>query len=47
MTYNERALGLYKSLGYRIEATRRSALIVENDLVDEYWMAKLLEPSTS
>ena len=46
MTHNERALGLYKSLGYRIEGTRRSALIVENDLVDEYWMSKLLSRSS-
>jgi RimJ/RimL family protein N-acetyltransferase len=47
MTHNERALGLYRSLGYRIEGTRRSALVVDSEPVDEYWMAKLLEPSAS
>jgi RimJ/RimL family protein N-acetyltransferase len=47
MTHNQRALGLYQALGYRIEGTRRSALFVEGEPVDEYWMAKLLGPSAS
>jgi RimJ/RimL family protein N-acetyltransferase len=42
MTYNERAVGLYRKMGYRFEGTRRAALPVENAFVDEFWMAKLL-----
>jgi ribosomal protein S18 acetylase RimI-like enzyme len=42
MTHNERAVGLYRKMGYRVEGTRQAALLVENDLIDELWMAKLL-----
>jgi RimJ/RimL family protein N-acetyltransferase len=44
MTTNERAVGLYCKLGYQIEGTRRAALRIDDELVDEYWMAKLLNP---
>jgi hypothetical protein len=37
--------GLCESLGYEIEGTRRSGLVVENQPVDEYWIAKLLAAS--
>jgi RimJ/RimL family protein N-acetyltransferase len=43
MTHNERAVGLYRKMGYRVEGTRQAALLVENALVDELWMAKLLK----
>jgi RimJ/RimL family protein N-acetyltransferase len=42
MTHNERAVNLYRKVGYQVEGTRRAALLVENELVDELWMAKLL-----
>jgi RimJ/RimL family protein N-acetyltransferase len=42
MTHNERALGLYRKMGYQVEGTRRGALFVDGELVDELWMAKLL-----
>lgn len=42
MTHNERAVALYRKMGYRVEGTRQAALLVENQLVDELWMAKLL-----
>jgi RimJ/RimL family protein N-acetyltransferase len=42
MTHNERAVSLYRKLGYEVEGTRRAALFVEGQLVDELWMAKLL-----
>jgi RimJ/RimL family protein N-acetyltransferase len=42
MTSNERAAELYQRLGYEIEGTRRVALVVAGDVVDEFWMAKLL-----
>lgn len=43
MTHNERAIGLYTKMGYRVEGTREAALLVDNELVDELWMAKLLK----
>jgi RimJ/RimL family protein N-acetyltransferase len=42
MIHNERAVALYRKMGYRVEGTRRAALLVENELVDELWMARLL-----
>jgi len=42
MTHNERAIGLYTKMGYRVEGTRQAALLVDGELVDELWMAKLL-----
>jgi RimJ/RimL family protein N-acetyltransferase len=42
MTHNERAVSLYRRVGYEVEGTRRAALLVEGQLVDELWMAKLL-----
>jgi RimJ/RimL family protein N-acetyltransferase len=42
MTSNERAIGLYRKLGYRVEGKREAALLVQDRLVDEFWMAKLL-----
>jgi hypothetical protein len=29
-------------MGYQVEGTRRGALVVGNELVDEFWMARLL-----
>lgn len=42
MTHNDRAIGLYTTMGYRVEGTREAALLVGNQLVDELWMARLL-----
>lgn len=42
MTHNERAIALYKKLGYVIEGTRKDSLFVNGAYVDEYAMAKLL-----
>jgi RimJ/RimL family protein N-acetyltransferase len=43
MTHNERAIGLYTKMGYRVEGTRTAALLVNDQVVDEFWMAKLLD----
>jgi RimJ/RimL family protein N-acetyltransferase len=43
MTNNERAVGLYRKSGYQIEGTRRAALLVDDELVDELWMARLVD----
>jgi RimJ/RimL family protein N-acetyltransferase len=45
MTHNKRAVALYRKMGYRVEGTRHAALVDENELLDELWMAKLLPDS--
>lgn len=42
MVHNERAIGLYKKIGFEIEGTKQHALFVNGTYVDEYLMAKLL-----
>lgn len=42
MAHNQRALALYKKVGFRIEGTARNSLVVDDAYVDEYYMAKLL-----
>ena len=39
---NHAATKLYLSLGFQVEGTRRNALSVDDRLVDELWMSKLL-----
>jgi RimJ/RimL family protein N-acetyltransferase len=41
MTHNLAAIALYRKRGYRVEGTRRAALIVDGEYVDEFWMAKV------
>jgi RimJ/RimL family protein N-acetyltransferase len=43
MAHNERAIRLYKRMGFIIEGTKRHALFINGTYVDEYYMAKLLE----
>jgi RimJ/RimL family protein N-acetyltransferase len=42
MAPNEVAAGLYRALGYEVEGTRRAAALVDGELVDELWMARVL-----
>jgi RimJ/RimL family protein N-acetyltransferase len=42
MTHNERAVALYRKVGFVVEGTRRHSLRVGDDYVDEFHMAKLL-----
>lgn len=42
MVHNERAIGLYKKMGFEVEGTIRHSLFVNGAYVDEYYMAKLL-----
>jgi RimJ/RimL family protein N-acetyltransferase len=42
MVHNERAIGLYKKLGFEVEGRKRHALLVSGSYVDEYCMSKLL-----
>ncbi|TWT09274.1 GNAT family N-acetyltransferase [Planomicrobium sp. CPCC 101079] len=39
---NKAAVALYKKAGFVIEGTKRDSLLVGNQFVDEYYMAKLL-----
>jgi len=43
-TANEAAVELYKKAGFTIEGTRKESLCIRGAVVDEYSMAKILEP---
>ena len=42
MMHNEKAINLYKKMGFEIEGLKKHSLIVDNQYVDEYYMGKLL-----
>lgn len=42
MSHNERAVGLYKKIGFEVEGLRKDSLYVDGRYVDEYSVAKLL-----
>lgn len=42
MTHNERAVALYKKMGFEIEGVKRENLLVDGAWIDEYSMARLL-----
>jgi RimJ/RimL family protein N-acetyltransferase len=46
MTHNERAVRLYRKMGFIIEGTTREDLFVDGRYVDQYLMGKLLPPLT-
>ena len=43
MVHNERAIRLYKKMGFEIEGTKKHSLFVNGQYVDEYYMAKILQ----
>lgn len=43
MSHNTAAIRMYERLGYEKEGIRRESLIVNGDLVSEYYMSKLLQ----
>jgi RimJ/RimL family protein N-acetyltransferase len=45
MSHNERAIHLYQKMGFKTEGTKQDSLLVNGKYVDEYYMAKLLNPS--
>lgn len=47
MAHNHRARQLYERMGFTAEGRRRECLLVDGDLVDELYMAKLLPPTTN
>ncbi|MFC3882382.1 GNAT family N-acetyltransferase [Bacillus songklensis] len=42
MTHNDRAVSLYKKVGFEIEGIRKCSLIVDGQPIDEYSMGKVL-----
>jgi RimJ/RimL family protein N-acetyltransferase len=42
MCNNERAVHLYKKMGFAIEGRKKDSLLVNGNYVDEYYMAKML-----
>jgi RimJ/RimL family protein N-acetyltransferase len=42
MVHNERAIRLYRKMGFVIEGTKRHSLLVDGAYVDEYVMARIL-----
>ena len=42
VTKNESGLALYRKAGFEIEGTKIKSLLIDGELVDEYYMAKLL-----
>jgi RimJ/RimL family protein N-acetyltransferase len=47
MRHNERAIRLYQKMGYKIEGVKQDSLRVNGSYVEEYYMAKILDPSQS
>lgn len=42
MKHNERAINLYKKIGFEIEGIKKNSLIIDKNLVDEYYMGMIL-----
>ncbi|GGN54397.1 MULTISPECIES: GNAT family N-acetyltransferase [Oceanobacillus] len=42
VTKNDTALSLYRKAGFEIEGTKRHSLLIGDEFMDEYYMAKLL-----
>lgn len=43
MVHNERAIRLYRKMGFDVEGRKRDALLVDGAYVDEYRMSRLLD----
>ncbi|MGM0603013.1 MAG: N-acetyltransferase family protein [Bacillota bacterium] len=41
MKHNERAINLYKKIGFEIEGIKKNSLIIDGDYVDEYYMGMI------
>lgn len=43
LRHNDRALALYKKMGFTIEGIRKKSLWIDNQYFDEYYMAKFID----
>ena len=43
MKHNERAISLYKKMGYKVEGVKEKSVVIDGDYVDEYYMAKIIK----
>ncbi|MBA7581307.1 GNAT family N-acetyltransferase [Candidatus Atribacteria bacterium 1244-E10-H5-B2] len=43
MKHNERAINLYKKIGYKVEGVREKSVVIDGDYIDEYYMAKIIK----
>ena len=41
MTNNEIGIKLYKKIGFEVEGIKRNSIMMDNEYIDEYYMAKL------
>lgn len=42
MMHNEKAINLYKKIGFEIEGIKKNSLIIDENFVDEYYMGMIL-----
>jgi RimJ/RimL family protein N-acetyltransferase len=42
MIHNQRAVALYKKMGFDVEGIKRDSLLVDGAYVDEYYMSRLI-----
>jgi hypothetical protein len=45
MCHNEHGIRLYQKMGYQTEGVKQDSLWVNGKYVNEYYMAKILDPS--
>ncbi len=42
MTHNEKAVNLYKKIGFKIEGVKEHSILLDGKFIDEYYMGKVL-----
>ncbi|WP_028856271.1 GNAT family N-acetyltransferase [Psychrilyobacter atlanticus] len=42
MTHNEKAVNLYKKMGFKIEGLKEHSILMDGKFIDEYYMGKIL-----
>lgn len=45
MATNKSALWLFSTMGFNVEGIRRNAVVVDDQYIDEFYMAKWIEPN--
>lgn len=43
MVHNSKALNLYEKKGFKVEGLKKHSLLIDNEKIDEYYMAKLFD----